>query len=145
MPYSTLAQLQTKIGIARLTEISDPDETGAPDPEVVAAAIDEADRAIDMYVGKQASVPLASPPDPIVKMSIRWAIRVLRTNAAAGQMMTADVEAEKADREVLPAIAKGLVSLGVDPAPPKPASRVDKAAARDSTLDISRAKMKVFI
>lgn len=145
MPYSVLADLQTKIGIARLTEISDPNETGTPDAVVVADAINEADRRIDLYVGKQAAVPLAVPPDWVKRMSAAWAIRVLRTNAAGGQMMTADAEAQKVDIELLTQVAKGTVSLGVEPEPVKAAARVDKSAPRDPTLAISRKRLKVFI
>jgi len=145
MAYSTESELETLIGHDALVELSDLDNTAGIDSTRVAAAIQKADGVIDSYINKRYAVPLASPPDSIKTLSAEWAIRVLRTRRYKGQPITEDQDAEKIDREWLDGVAKGRISLGVEPQPTKSSLIVDKAAPRDSTLAISMERMKGFI
>lgn len=143
MAYSTQADVQVAIGGGdRLREYSDIENSGAVDVAVVAAAIAEADGVIDSYVGHRYAVPLAVVPDVIVRLSARWAARVLRVNRYQGAQVTEDLDREKIDREWLDSVAHGIVSLGIEPTPPKASIVIDKAAPRPGTALVSRLRTR---
>lgn len=74
MPYATLTDLIERAGEAEIRQIADRDRDGTPDPEVVEAALTDADNAIDGYVFARYSRPLASTP-PVLKT---WAVSIAR-------------------------------------------------------------------
>jgi phage gp36-like protein len=151
MPYSTLSDVQIAVGgQANLIELADLDESflddgGASMSLAVEQAIRTADGIINSYIGHRHKVPLATVPDTVIDLSAAWAARILRRNRYRGQPLIDDQEAEKIDREWLTNVAKGLVSLGIEPTPEKASIVIDKAAPRDTTLSISNCRMKGFI
>jgi phage gp36-like protein len=145
MAYSTLAEIETLIGVENLTQLSDLDNTGAVDATRVASAISRADGIIDSYLGQRRKVPLAFAPPQIAAMSAEWAVRILRSRCYKGQPITEDQDAEKIDREWLTSFAKGIVTLGIDPEPVAASKVIDKAAPRDSTRTTSLERLKGLI
>jgi phage gp36-like protein len=144
--YSTLAMVQTAAGGSdTLRQISDVEETGAIDADVVADAINDADSVIDSYIGQRVSTPLTVVPRSIQSVSAGWAVRVLRRNRNKGMSSPDDLAADKRDEDWLKLVSEGKASLGIDPPPVKATMVVDKAALRDSTLTVSRERMKDFI
>lgn len=146
MAYSTIAQVEVAVGGSRnLIELSDLEEGAAVDDDVVNAAIRTADGRINSYLSQRYSTPLAIVPDTVSDISAAWAARVLRRNRYKGAPMDGDQADEKTDIAWLEKVAKGEIRLGVDPEPAKAGIIVDKAAPRDSTLSVSRERMKGFI
>ncbi|MCX7017107.1 MAG: DUF1320 family protein [Candidatus Sumerlaeota bacterium] len=60
MSYATLDDLEKRIAPQTLVELADDDGDGAADAEVVAAALADADAAIDSYLSARYATPLAS-------------------------------------------------------------------------------------
>lgn len=159
MAYSTFDDVRIAVGGSRnLVELADLEDTAASfgntpalqltDPDVVAVvtkAIAQADGIINAYLKQRSAVPLAVVPNEIGAMSSAWAGRVLRRNKFKGQPISEDQEAERIDRAFLADVAKGIIQLGIEPTPAKSSIVIDKAAPRDSTLAISRERMKGFI
>lgn len=151
MVYSTQAMVQTAVGGSRnLIELADLEETFASDGGTgmalnVADAIAAADALIDSYVAKQHAVPLNPVPPSIANLSAQMAVRILRSSRYKGQPIAEDLKADETDRKWLELVAKGTVSLGVDPPPAKSSTRIDKAGQRDSSLTVSSERMKSFI
>lgn len=151
MPYSTIAMVQTAIGgLVKLAEFSDLEngegvnEDGVNE-DVVNDAIALADGIINSYVGHRYSVELLSVSDTISRRSAYWAARTLRMNRYQGQPMELFVIQEQADVKWLEGIARGVISLGIEPEPTKASIVIDKAGARDTSLSVSRCRLKDFI
>jgi phage gp36-like protein len=119
--YSTQADLENAAGGAdRLAELTDLDGSGSGevDEEVLASAIADADALIDTYVGRNRAVPLQAPiPRMITRVSADEAVFVLRLR----RQMVGDFERERHADNLgwLEQVAKGFVTLGVEPAPLK--------------------------
>lgn len=149
MAYCTQADVQVAAGGAtKLAQLSDQDNalSGAVDATVVAAAIAEATAEMASYIGHRISVNAvaAAVPDVVKLKAASWAVRVLRRNLYNGQPLTDDLDREKIDREWLDGVAKGLYSLGVEPELKNAPELIDKAAPRDSTMTVSRARLRGF-
>lgn len=74
MPYATLQDLIERAGSDEIIQVGDRDDDGAPDPDVVEAALAGADSAINGYLAVAYSIPLASVPD-LVRT---WATSIAR-------------------------------------------------------------------
>lgn len=149
MAYCTEADVQNSVGGAiKLAQLSDLDNvlSGAVNHTAVTAAIDEASAEMASYIGHRISVNAiqASIPRVVVNKAAAWAARVLRRNAYNGQPLADDLDREKMDREWLMAVAEGRISLGVQPAPADAPEITDAAKPRDSTLQISRSRLRWF-
>jgi phage gp36-like protein len=149
MGYCAEADVQTAVGGAiKLAELSDQDNalSGAVNHTVVQAAIDEATAELASYVGHRISVnTVAATVPPVLKLkAAAWAARILRRNAYNGQPLADDLDREETDRKWLELVARGIVSLGVEPAPKDAPEVTDKAAPRDSTLQVSRRALRGF-
>jgi phage gp36-like protein len=147
--YCTQADVQISVGGAiKLAQLSDQDNLlgGAVNVAAVTAAIDEASAEMASYIGHRISVTAiqASIPRVVVNKAAAWAARILRRNAYNGQPLQDDLERERMDREWLMHVADGTISLGVEPAPRDADVVTDKAAPRDPTLNISRARLRGF-
>lgn len=149
MAYCTEADVQISAGGAiKLAQLSDQDNAlaGQVDHTAVSAAIDEASAEMASYIGHRISVNAiqASIPRVVVNKAAAWAVRVLRRNAYNGQPLADDLDREKMDREWLMGVAEGKISLGVEPAPKDAPEITDAAKPRDSSLNISRARLRGF-
>lgn len=74
MTYATLTDLIERAGAAELRQIADRDKDGVPDPDVIEAALIDADNAIDGYVFARYARPLSAIP-PVLKT---WATSIAR-------------------------------------------------------------------
>jgi phage gp36-like protein len=150
MAYSTKANVQTAVGgSANLVELADlenemPGSSAGMD-STIDDAIRGADGFINSYLRQRFAVPLAVVPDEIRDLSASWASRILRRNRYKGQPIQADLDAEVIDRKWLDGVAKGQIQIGVDPSPNPSDIIVDTVQPRDTSLTISREKMKGFI
>lgn len=149
MAYCTESDVQNSVGGAvKLAQLSDLDNllAGLVNHTAVAAAIDEATSVMAGYIGHRISVTAiaASIPRLVVNMAASWAARVLRRNAYNGQALEDDIRREEMDREYLDGVATGRYSLGVEPAPKDADVIPDKAAPRDPTLIVSRARLRGY-
>ena len=62
MPYATVTDLQDRLGVPRLvqlTDLADP-SVGLVDPAVAQKALDDAEAEIDGYLGGRYALPLAT-------------------------------------------------------------------------------------
>jgi phage gp36-like protein len=147
MAYCTQLDVQIAVGgLIKLAQLSDQDNLlgGAVNAAVVDAAIAEACSEIDSYVGHRHAVPLATVPAIVNKKAASWAARVLRANLYNGQPLPDDLEREQIDRTWLEGVAKGIISLGIEPPPPKASIVNDKVSERDPTLLVSRRRLRGY-
>lgn len=80
MSYASLQDLIDRAGLDEVREVADRDGDGTPDPDVVAAALRDADNAINGYVAVAYSVPLATVPDLVRTWATSIARYVLHRN-----------------------------------------------------------------
>lgn len=141
MAYLTQAALEVAVGgPAKLVELTDDNEDGAPDAAVVAQIIAGADGYVNSYVGKRYLVPLAAPPQTILDVVAAEGARRARSRRNAPT--PGDMDAAERDDKWLTAVSKGEVTLGIDPAPTKSSLVVDKVGERDSVRTTTRERTK---
>jgi phage gp36-like protein len=80
MSYATLADLIERASEAEIRQIADRDRDGTPDPDVIAAALSDADNMINGYVAARYATPLVSVPDLVVTWAVSIARYVLHRN-----------------------------------------------------------------
>ncbi len=109
--YCAVADLEKLVAPGQLRQLAD-DGPGAPAPEeVMAEAIDQADREIDAYLGTVREVPLDPVPPLVANLSAKIAVYNLhrrRTHLDLGEW----AEEYKRALRLLERIAAGDVSLG---------------------------------
>ena len=116
MAYIVQSDLLAQVSNAQLIQLTDDAKTGSVDADKVTKAISDAEAEIDGYVATKHSVPIASPiPALVKKLAIDIAVYNLyrRRQRAPEDVRTAYEDAVKK----LEGIAKGLITLGVDPPP----------------------------
>jgi len=70
MAYITLADLETRYGADELIMLADRNQDSTPDPDVIAAAIGDAEGMINSYLAGRYAIPLAAPvPAEIVRIA----------------------------------------------------------------------------
>ncbi|WP_323041574.1 DUF1320 domain-containing protein [Gemmobacter sp.] len=109
MPYATLDDLVERAGIAEIRQIADRDRDGTPDPDVVAAALRDADDAIDGYLGARYDLPLPSVPPQLRPWAVSIARYVLHRNGGPEHVVRDYKDAIAALKDV----ARGLIALPV--------------------------------
>jgi phage gp36-like protein len=82
MSYADLSGLAERAGEAELRQIADRDRDGTPDPDVIAAALDDADAVINGYVRTRYSLPLSPVPALVATWAVSIARYVLHRNGA---------------------------------------------------------------
>lgn len=148
MAYSTQTDVEQAAGGAiRLLQLVDWDNNNAIDAARLAAAIAKADSLIDSYAVKHYKVPFATVPPIITTHSADLAMLYLVRSRGP----LSDVEQDLWDSiagtdEKKPGwlllLAKGIVTLGVDPAPPASEMVVDQVeTAMPTDRDVSREKL----
>jgi len=141
MAYTTQAAIESAIGESDLAALSTVD--GVDPAAVVASAIEEADAVIDSYAHKRHAVPFTTVPRTISTLSARMAVRILRRDRRMS--IAQDALDEVTDRKWLEGLAKGLVSVGLEPSPTASELVVDKAGERSPTQkNVSRERLKGF-
>lgn len=130
MAYATAAELATRYGADRLTQLTDRDGDGIGDDPMVNRAIADAEAEIDGYLAARYQLPLPTVPPLLARMACDIAIYRLMSLRAMGDIDDARRRYEDA-RRLLEAIGKGAVSLGL-PAnlPPTAQPQLSLAAAK---------------
>lgn len=109
MTYATLSDLIDRAGDAEIRQIADRDRDGTPDPDVVAAALQDADDAINGYIGARYDLPLASVPPQLRTWAVSIARYVLHRNGAPEHVAQDYKDAIASLKDV----SRGLIALPV--------------------------------
>ena len=114
--YCTLTDIKKLIPEETILQLTDDEELG----EIVQARVDEAitsaDSEIDSYCGTKFSVPFSTVPDIVKKLSIDIAIYNMYSRKVEEIPETRAQRYKNAIKQ-LESIAKGVISIGEDPAP----------------------------
>jgi phage gp36-like protein len=139
--YTTQADIIKAISEEIVKQLTDDDNLGVINEDNVTRAIARADAEIDGYCAVKYAVPFTTVPPVVAGLSLDMSIYYLYKR----RTMNDDVQ-KTYDNAVarLKDIAKGLLSLGVDP-PPAPASS-EGAESNKSVSDriFTRDTMKGF-
>lgn len=133
MAYCVQSDLERKISLAELVQLTDDSHAGTVDTTVIATAIDEADTLINSYVGKVKMTPLSPVPGLIKNLSATLAIWYLFVRRS-----TVDAVRQKAYDDAvktLQSIALGTVTLGVEEATVLPETTEGGPASSTSIVD----------
>jgi phage gp36-like protein len=116
VPYCTIDDIRKLLPEEALVRLTDDEGTGAVDEGRVQEAVAQADSEIDGYCGARYKVPFSTAPGVVKKLSVDIAVYNLYSR---GVDQAPPVRAERYQAAVfkLKDIARGLVSLGADPAP----------------------------
>lgn len=141
MAYTTLAEIKKAISEEIVKQLTDDDNIGEIVEANVTAAIARADAEIDGYCAVKYSVPFTTVPAVVAGLSLDMSIYYLY------KRRTVPEDVQKAyDNAIarLKDIAKGLLSLGVDP--PPAASTADGAECNKTASDriFTRDTLKGF-
>ena len=109
MTYATLTDLSERAGDTEIRQIADHDRDGTPDPDVIAAALADADSTIDGYIGAKYDLPLASVPSLVNTWAVSIARYILHRNGAPENVKEDYKEAIAALKDV----SRGLIALPV--------------------------------
>ena len=110
MTYATLADLTERAGDAEIRQVADRDRDGTPDPDVIAAALEDADNTVNGYVGAKYALPLQTVPPLVVTWAVSIARYVVHGNGPPAHVIRDYEEAIKALKDV----ARGLIALPVE-------------------------------
>jgi phage gp36-like protein len=116
MPYSTVDDIKKMLPEDLIVQLTDDEATGSINQPRMEEAIAQADAEIDSYCGERYSVPFATVPDIVKKLSVDLAIYNLYSRLVR-DMPEVRTERYRSSIRQLEAISKGNISLGVDPAP----------------------------
>ena len=138
MAYCEQADLLDRIHEDELIQLTDDDDAGAVDADVVAEAIADADAEIDGYCGKRYTVPFTTVPALVKKYSRDIAIyNLYQRRLGAPEQRRRDYDNAIA---FLKNVAKGLASLGEDDPDGTP-TQTDRPQITSNTRVFSRGNM----
>jgi phage gp36-like protein len=109
--YANLQDLIERAGETEILEIADRDGDQVADPDVVSAALAEADRKINGYLAVRYLVPLSTIPDTVVGWAVVIARYVLHRDGAPDHVVRdyrdalAELKDAAAGRLALPDVA----------------------------------------
>ncbi len=114
--YATLEDLIERAGADEVRQIADRDRDGTPDPDVVLAALQDADNLINGYVAKKYPLPLDEVPALVLTWAVSIARYMLHRNGAPEHV----AEAYKTALGGLKDVSRGLIALpGADGSTPQ--------------------------
>lgn len=113
--YCTQADIEKRIGLAELLQLTDRSRSGQVDTDAVAAAIVDAATELEVYLTGRYTLPFASAPPVLVPLAVSLAVYNLFSARRGGGMID-DVRNRYRDAiRLLEKINSGEVSLGVIP------------------------------
>ncbi len=112
MSYCAQSDILDQLDEDRLIQLTDDEDAGTADADIVTKAIADADAEIDSYCGTRYDLPFSPAPAIIRKLSVDVAIY----NLYARRKGAPEDRQKRYDNAVriLRDISKGLISLGVD-------------------------------
>ena len=141
MPYCTKPDILEQLDEDILIQLTDDNDLGVVDDDVITRAIADADAEIDGYCGTRYSVPFSTVPGIIRKMSVDISIY----NLYARRKGAPEDRQKRYDNAIkfLVNVSKKLVSLGADD-PDAPPSDTHKPEIDQSDRIFTRDKMSGF-
>lgn len=141
--YSTLDDIKKLLPEETVIQLTDDDSVGAVDSALVDEAIAQADAEIDSYCGNRYAVPFAAAPDIVKKCSVDIAIYNLYSRRVEEIPQTRADRYKNAVRQ-LEGIARGIISIGVDPPPSAASQGEQRADITGPDRNFSRSKLEDF-
>ena len=141
MAYSTLTDIKELLPEETLIQLTDDDGLGSVDQTRIDKAIAQADADINAYCGKLYTIPFSTVPEIINKLSVDIAIYHLYSRKDV--MPEIRGERYKDAMKQLSDISKGIISLGVDPAPASTGGGVNTRMESNNRI-FSRETMEGF-
>lgn len=131
MAYCTLTDLEKLVPEDELVQLTDDAGAGTVDAGVVAAAIEDADEEVDAFLAVRYSLPLATVPALVRRISGSLAICQLYSRRS--HLKLPESWKDKCDRarRLLETIAKGTLALGA----PDPPADADGGVEATHTTD----------
>lgn len=141
--YSTLDDIRKLVPEEAIVQLTDDEGLGTVNQTRVDEAIAQADAEVDSYCGGHYSVPFGTTPEIVKKLSVDIAIYNLYSRRVEELPGVRAQRYKNAVRQ-LEAIAKGTLSLGVDPAPAAPTDSSAETNKPTDTNVFSRDNMEGF-
>ncbi len=116
MAYIVRDDLKGQISEEQLTQLTDDDKAGTPDENKINRAIAEAEAEVNGYVATKYAVPVAAPT-PVLLKSLSIDIAIYRLWRRRQRVPDENRKAYEDAVAKLKDIAKGVLTLGIDPAP----------------------------
>ena len=138
--YATQTDIENRLDPKHLVELADDDSDGAADAAVINAAIADADGQIDACLATRYTLPFATPPALLTKISADLAIEALFARRRESASPTHQARAKVA-RDILQALASGQILLSeaaahtLKTAPDSTTREKEKTFSRDSLDD----------
>lgn len=148
MAYSTQTDVELAAGgAAKLVELADQDGDGSLDTSAVEQAIADADALINSYAQRRNAVPYSPVPDIIRRYSAREAVYQLKV--ARGCVTELDQARHEELVKWLELLAKGHVTVGIEPEPAASSAHVAEESDRETEVandsgKVSRESLKGF-
>jgi phage gp36-like protein len=141
MSYCAKADILEQLDEDILIQLTDDEDTGSVDDDMVTRAIADADAEIDSYCGVRYPVPFSTVPGIIRKLSVEFSIY----NLYARRKGVSDDRKDRYNNGIrfLRDVSKGVVSLGADD-PDSTPSDANTPQISSSDRIFSRDKMKGF-
>lgn len=134
--YCTQADIEERFGSAELIQLTDRARSGVADSVAIARAIDDAEAEIDGYLSGRYTLPFATVPPVLTRLSCDIALYHLFSARRGGGVID-DVRNRYKDAvRLLENIGKGVITLGT---PPAPAGRDDVAMMSSAACVWSRS------
>lgn len=143
MPYCTLDDIKKMIPEESIIELTDDEGTDVVNTDRVDEAIAQADSEIDAYCGTKYSVPFATVPDTIKKISVDIAIYNLYSRKLEKIPETRTERYKNAIR-FLEGIPKGTTSIGKDPEPDAPTEGGPEATTSKDDRIFNKEKLENY-
>jgi phage gp36-like protein len=139
MPYCTETDIKRQIDWDTLVQLTDDNDSGVIDTDILDRAIADADAEIDAYCGSRYTVPFTTVPDVIRKRSVDITIY----NLYARRRGAPDDRKERYTNamQFLKDVARNIVSLGEDDPDGSP-SGANTPEISSSDRIFSREKLK---
>lgn len=119
MTYCTEQDLITRYGQDELIQLTDKQNVGQLDTDVINSAIADADSLIDSYLGSRYDLPVNPVPRSLLRIACEITRYYLYETMATDEVKDRYNEAVKS----LKAISKGEMSIGISTQGEKPASQ----------------------
>jgi len=142
MAYSTQDDIEKQIPEEILIELTDDAGTGEVDTDNIDRAIEDADDEIDSFLSLAYTLPLASTPGLVRRMSVDLAVCNLYSRRPHLEIPESRKERCDSDRKLLEKIAQGKLSLGGDF--PDPVNTGNSVELSCNTRIFTRDKMDGF-
>lgn len=141
--YSTRADVVLAAGgVERLVQLTDYDNSGEEDTDLVNDALCEAEGVIDSYLRKRFEVPLQVVPELVRRTAANMAVHVLKSRRDA--ITEKDVLEQEQRIKWLEGIKDGSIDPGVSPKLAKSPHNNPVSSERPSSKAVSRENLKGF-